>query len=104
MGLLRAHADALDEGFHFTLHAAETAKATVATLQASLDDVQARHRAMVRTIAGVPMVGSPVRIDGERADSDLPPPALGEHTAEILKGLGVSDSEALELKQAGISG
>ena len=35
---------------------------------------------MVRTIAGMPLVGSPVRLDGERADSDLPPPALGEHT------------------------
>ena len=27
--------------------------------------------------AGVPLVGSPVRLDGERADSELPPPALG---------------------------
>ncbi|MEO7654126.1 MAG: CaiB/BaiF CoA-transferase family protein [Sphingomicrobium sp.] len=70
----------------------------------ALGDVQAQHRAMVRTIAGVPMVGSPIRLDGTRADSDLPPPALGEHTAEILKGLGVTDSEALELKQAGIRG
>ena len=70
----------------------------------ALEDVQARHRAMVRTIAGVPVVGSPIRLDGERADSDLPPPALGEHTAEILKGLGISDPEALELKEAGITG
>ena len=70
----------------------------------ALGDVQAQHRQMVRTIAGVPMVGSPVRLDGKRADSDLPPPALGEHTADILKGLGIGDSEALELKQAGITG
>jgi formyl-CoA transferase len=70
----------------------------------ALGDVQAQHRQMVRTIAGVPMVGSPVRLDGQRADSDFPPPALGEHTADILKGLGIGDSEALELKQAGITG
>ena len=70
----------------------------------ALGDVQAQHRQMVRTIAGVPMVGSPVRLDGERADSDLPPPALGEHTIEILKGLGIADSEALELQEAGITG
>jgi formyl-CoA transferase len=50
----------------------------------ALGDVQAQHRAMVRTIAGVPLVGSPVRLDGERADSGLPPPRLGEHTAEVL--------------------
>jgi formyl-CoA transferase len=43
----------------------------------ALADVQAQHRAMVRTIGGVPLVGSPVRIDGERCDSELPPPALG---------------------------
>jgi crotonobetainyl-CoA:carnitine CoA-transferase CaiB-like acyl-CoA transferase len=70
----------------------------------ALGDVQAQHRQMVRTIAGVPMVGSPVRLDGSRADSDLPPPALGEHTVEILKGLGIDDPEALELKLAGITG
>ena len=70
----------------------------------ALGDVQVQHRQMVRTIAGVPMVGSPVRLDGKRADSDLPPPALGEHTAEILKGLGIGDPEALQLKQAGVTG
>ena len=70
----------------------------------ALADVQAEHRQMVRTIAGVPMVGSPIRLDGERADSDLPPPALGEHTAEILKGLGIADSEALQYREAGITG
>jgi crotonobetainyl-CoA:carnitine CoA-transferase CaiB-like acyl-CoA transferase len=70
----------------------------------ALGDVQSQHRQMVRSIAGVPLVGSPVRLDGERADSDLPPPALGEHTAEILKGLGIGDPEALKLRQAGITG
>src|SRR5262249_5929828 len=44
----------------------------------ALSDVQAQHRGMVRTIAGTPLVGSPVRLDGARADSDLAPPALGE--------------------------
>ena len=49
---------------------------------------------MVRTIAGIPLAGSPVRIDGARADSDLPPPALGEHTDEVVAALGV-DGEGL---------
>jgi formyl-CoA transferase len=69
----------------------------------ALSDVQAQHRQMVRNIAGVPMVGSPIRLDGERTDSDLPPPALGEHTVEILKGLGITDPEAMDLKEAGIT-
>ena len=50
----------------------------------ALDDVQAQHRGMVRAIAGMQLVGSPVRIDGLRADSPMPPPGLGEHTADIL--------------------
>ncbi len=70
----------------------------------ALADVQAQHRAMVRTIAGIPMVGSPVRIDQARADSDLPPPALGEHTEEVLSALGIEPPEIERLRSAGIIG
>ena len=53
---------------------------------------------MVRTIAGMPLVGSPVRLDGQQAGSDLPPPGLGEHTAEVLGGLGVSAADLERLR------
>ena len=49
-------------------------------------------------IAGVPLVGSPVRLDGERADSDLPPPALGEHTREVLAASGSSRTRSKRLR------
>jgi crotonobetainyl-CoA:carnitine CoA-transferase CaiB-like acyl-CoA transferase len=55
---------------------------------------------MVRSIAGVPLVGSPVRLDGDRADSELPPPALGEHTADVLAALGLATEEVERLKAA----
>ena len=58
---------------------------------------------MVRTIAGVQVVGSPVRMDGARADSDLPPPALGEHTAEVLGDL-VNADELERLRASGVIG
>ena len=66
----------------------------------ALAEVQAQHRQMVRLMSGgalgeVPVVGSPVRIDGERADSELPPPALGEHSREVLAELGL-DGEAID--------
>jgi formyl-CoA transferase len=61
------------------------------TITQALSDVQAQHRRIVQTIAGVPLVGAPLRLDNERVDSDLPPPALGEHTSEILTSLGIAD-------------
>ena len=64
----------------------------------ALADVQAQHRQMVRSIAGIPQVGSPVRLDGARADSDLPPPRLGEHTEEILGRLGLSEADLSGLR------
>lgn len=68
----------------------------------ALSDVQAQHRQMVRTIAGIPLVGSPVRFDGARADSDLPPPQLGEHTREVLASLGIAADEAAQLRSIGV--
>ncbi|HEX6785284.1 MAG TPA: CaiB/BaiF CoA-transferase family protein [Sphingomicrobium sp.] len=70
----------------------------------ALTDVQTQHRRMVQTIAGVPLVGSPVLLDGERAGTELPPPALGEHTEEVLATLGVTNGEAARLRAGGIVG
>ncbi|MGN6850276.1 MAG: CaiB/BaiF CoA transferase family protein [Sphingomicrobium sp.] len=74
------------------------------SISEALADVQAQHRQVVRTIAGIPMVGSPIRFDGERADSDLPPPALGEHTPEILERIGVTSQERDAMRAKGIIG
>ena len=75
----------------------------------ALSDVQAQHRQVVRMMSGgalgeVPTVGTPVRIDDVRADAQLPPPALGEHTAHVLRGLGVGDAELGRLHDEGIIG
>jgi len=69
----------------------------------ALGDIQAQHRGMVRTIAGTRLVGSPVRMEGERADSELPPPALGEHTDEIVERL-IDSAELERLRNAGVIG
>lgn len=70
----------------------------------ALADVQARHRQMVRNIAGAPLAGSPLRLDDERVDSDRPPPRLGQHTDEILGSLGLSPDEIHRLKADKIVG
>lgn len=73
------------------------------TITQALSDIQAQHRGVVRTIAGAPLVGSPVRLDGTCANSDLPPPALGEHTDEILAKLGLEPCEIERLKSRGVA-
>jgi formyl-CoA transferase len=58
---------------------------------------------MVRTIAGTQLVGSPIRVDAERQDSALPPPALGEHTIELLSALGLDADMIAQLKAKGVA-
>ena len=73
----------------------------------ALADPQAQYRQVVRELGpgrlgAVPTVGSPLRFDGERADADLPPPALGEHTAEVLARIGIAEAEIERLRAAGV--
>ena len=86
------------------LDAAGIPAGPINTISEALADVQTQHRQTLRAIAGMPLIGSPVRIDGERADSELPPPALGEHTAEVLASLLLDSSEIERLKSEGVVG
>ena len=86
------------------LEAAGIPAGPINTITEALDDVQAQHRQMVQTIAGVELVGSPVRLDGNRTDSELPPPALGEHTLDVLEAVGLDRKEIDRLRAAKIIG
>lgn len=73
----------------------------------ALADPQAIFRGARISLGGgalgdVPMVGSPIRLDGERADAPLPPPALGEHGDLLREWVG--EAELAKLKAAGIVG
>ncbi len=73
----------------------------------ALADPQAVHRG-ARVSAGggafgeVAMVGSPIRLDGQRIDAPLPPPALGEHR-DLLREW-IDAEELARLRAAGIVG
>lgn len=86
------------------LEAAGIPAGPINRLSQAFADVQAQHRAMVNSIAGVPQVGSPVKLDGSRMGSDLPPPVLGAHTVDLLSTLGLDSAAIQRLKLAGIAG
>jgi crotonobetainyl-CoA:carnitine CoA-transferase CaiB-like acyl-CoA transferase len=86
------------------LEAAGIPAGPINSVTQALGDVQAQHRAMVRMIAGTPSVASPVRLDGDHAVGDMPPPALGEHTDQVLQMLGIGRSETERLRQTGVIG
>ncbi len=77
------------------------------TVLQALADQQAVFRGAQLSAGGgalgdVAMVGSPIRLDGERTDAALPPPALGEHR-DLLEEW-VDGDELARLRDAGIVG
>ena len=56
-----------------------------------------------RVAGKLPMVASPMRFSATPLEYRLPPPLLGEHTEEVLRGLlGKSDAEIARLRAEGV--
>src|SRR5947209_1306451 len=65
-------------------------------------DPQVGHRAM-RTPGEVPMIRSPLRLSATPTRDDVPPPALGAHTEEVLvRLLGMTRAEVDALRAGGV--
>jgi formyl-CoA transferase len=91
------------------LEAAGIPAGPINRIRQALADPQAQFRNVVRELGPgklgeVPTVGSPLRFDGERADADLPPPALGEHTNAVLERIGIAVDDINRLREAGVIG
>jgi crotonobetainyl-CoA:carnitine CoA-transferase CaiB-like acyl-CoA transferase len=89
-------------------HAGVPASA-VQSVPEALDHPQAAAREMLKpldpTKADSPcLVGSPLKLGKTPTSQRRRPPALGEHTAELLSALGVSEEEAIKLWQTGVVG
>jgi crotonobetainyl-CoA:carnitine CoA-transferase CaiB-like acyl-CoA transferase len=72
------------------------------------EDPQVRHRGLRVDMphpagSAAPVVASPLRLSKTPVEYRLAPPLLGQHTAEVLKGLlGKSDAEIARLRSAGV--
>ena len=72
-----------------------------------IEDPQVKHLETFRTLrhptqGEVVTIRRPVRIDGGRDGTDLPAPALGQHTEELLSELGYDAVAIGELRAASV--
>ncbi len=82
----------------------------IRTMKEALDEPEVKRRGMLKTYkhstAGeVPIIGSNYRFSDTPVDDTRPPPALGEHTDQVLRELaGVSAAELAALREKKVVG
>jgi crotonobetainyl-CoA:carnitine CoA-transferase CaiB-like acyl-CoA transferase len=90
------------------LEAADVPCGPINDLAQVFSDPQVRHRGLRVEIprpegGTVPAVRSPIRLSGTPVSHEVPPPALGEHTGEVLREvLGMSEDEVRALRGRGV--
>jgi crotonobetainyl-CoA:carnitine CoA-transferase CaiB-like acyl-CoA transferase len=65
---------------------------------------QTRANGMLQKADGLEVVAAPLEFDGARLAHRLPPPRLGQHSADVLAELGYSEDDVEALVQRGIVG
>ena len=81
----------------------DVAFAPMRTLPEALEDPHFKARGMVlKDARGWDHLGVPIRFRDEPARPDFEPPAHGQHTSGILRGLGYADGEIARLKAKGV--
>jgi crotonobetainyl-CoA:carnitine CoA-transferase CaiB-like acyl-CoA transferase len=87
------------------LAAAEIPAAPINTVEEAVNDAQTLARSMIvqlvhSALGTARSIGNPVKFSETPVSYRLPPPQLGEHTNEILCGLGYSDEDVRDMAAA----
>lgn len=90
------------------LAASDVMASPVNSLPEVTRDPQVLHNQMLRsvhhaTLGDITVTGAPIRVDGVPGDVRRAPPALGQHTDEVLAELGYTPEEARDLARLGIT-
>jgi len=90
-----------------TLNAKGVPSGAILSLEAALNQPQVRHRETLGTvhaegIGDLRLFNLTARFEKTPGKVETPPPRLGDHTEEILAGVGYTKDEIAQLKQKGI--
>ncbi|MDO9435251.1 CaiB/BaiF CoA-transferase family protein [Hydrogenophaga sp.] len=89
------------------LAAADIPAAPVNGIAEAFEHPQARARELLyhceHPVEGnIPQLGFPVKFSGTPAEHRLPPPLLGEHTAQVLASVGYGAAEIADMERDGV--
>jgi len=84
------------------LNAAGVPCGPIYAIDEAFADPQVRQLAIVQELGDVPYLGQPVTLSRTPSRVVAHPPALGEHTAEVLREIGFDDAGIARLKSEGI--
>ena len=85
-----------------TLNRAGVPCGPINTVDQAFEDPQTQHLGIVQQVGAVAYLGQPVKLSRTPSQVVAHPPALGEHTDEVLRELGFDDAGIDALKQQGI--
>lgn len=84
--------------------AADVPSSAINSVPEAIGDPQVRHRGMIAEVpegSGRRFVRVPILRPGEPGRTEAPAPRLGEHTDEILAGLGLNADDIARLRSSG---